>query len=65
MKLHSPGLRAKYPQIPWTKMARMRDKVIHHYFGVEYDLVWAVVEQEIPKLDTALRELVAKESELS
>jgi len=60
-----PGLRAKYPQIPWTKMARMRDKVIHHYFGVEYDLVWAVVEQEIPKLDTALRELLAKESELS
>lgn len=56
-----PGLRSKYPQIPWTKMARMRDKVIHHYFGVEYDLVWAVVEQEIPKLDTALRELVEKE----
>lgn len=50
-----PELREKYPDIPWTKMARMRDKVIHHYFGVEYDLVWAVVEQEIPKLDTTLR----------
>jgi len=60
-----PDLRAKYPDIPWTKMARMRDKVIHHYFGVEYDLVWAVVEQEIPKLDAGLRELVARESELS
>jgi len=58
-------LRAKYPDIPWTKMARMRDKVIHHYFGVEYDLVWAVVEQEIPKLDAALKELVLKESDRS
>lgn len=57
-----PESRAKYPEIPWTKMARMRDKVIHHYFGVEYDLVWAVVAQEIPKLDAALRELVAEES---
>jgi len=60
-----PALRAKYPHIPWTKMARMRDKVIHHYFGVEYDLVWAVVEQEIPGLDSALRELLARENELS
>ena len=60
-----PDLREKYPEIPWTKMARMRDKVIHHYFGVEYDLVWAVVEQEIPKLDASLRELIDKEIELS
>ena len=57
-----PELRAKHPEIPWTKMARMRDKVIHHYFGVEYDLVWAVVDQEIPKLDAALRGLIAEES---
>ena len=56
-----PALRFKYPDIPWTKMARMRDKVIHHYFGVEYDLVWAVVEQEIPKLDAALRGLLEME----
>lgn len=57
----NPELRTKYPDIPWTKMARMRDKVIHHYFGVEYDLVWAVVQEEIPKLDAALRELLEKE----
>lgn len=56
-----PDLRAKYTEIPWTKMARMRDKVIHHYFGVEYDLVWAVAQEEIPKLDAALRDLLEKE----
>lgn len=60
-----PELRAKYPEIPWTKMARLRDKVIHHYFGVEYDLVWAVVDQEIPKLDAALKKLVTEESDRS
>jgi uncharacterized protein with HEPN domain len=56
-----PDLRGKYSDIPWTKMARMRDKVIHHYFGVEYDLVWLVVQEEIPKLDASLRDLLERE----
>ena len=58
----APELRARYPDIPWTKMARMRDKVIHHYFGVEYDLVWAVVRQEIPVVHEKLTELIRRES---
>jgi uncharacterized protein with HEPN domain len=56
------SLRSRYPEIPWSKMARMRDKVIHHYFGVEYDLVWAVVDKEIPALHRALTALVERES---
>jgi uncharacterized protein with HEPN domain len=59
-----PDLRNRYAAIPWTKMARLRDKVIHHYFGVEYDLVWAVVREEIPKLDAALRDLLEREKYL-
>jgi uncharacterized protein with HEPN domain len=45
----------QYKQIEWNKIAGMRDKLIHHYFGVDYDLVWDVVENHIPKLKEAIR----------
>jgi len=43
-------LRAKYPEIPWKEMAGMRDKLIHEYFGVKYEIVWDTVKIEIPDL---------------
>jgi uncharacterized protein with HEPN domain len=41
---------AQYPEIEWRGMARMRDRLIHGYFGVDYSLVWDVVEHKIPAL---------------
>ncbi len=35
-------------QIEWKAMAGMRDKLIHHYFGVDYEIVWDVVVHKIP-----------------
>ena len=43
-------VRRQYPAIPWKKMAGMRDKVIHFYFGVNYRRVWLVVKNDIPKI---------------
>jgi len=40
----------KYTQIDWRPMARMRDKLIHDYFGVDFDIVWDVIVNEIPVL---------------
>ena len=42
--------RDKYAHIEWRALAGMRDKLIHHYFGVDYELVWDVVTMKIPKL---------------
>jgi uncharacterized protein with HEPN domain len=37
-------VRSKYPEIPWKEMAGMRDRLIHFYFGVKYDLVWRTIK---------------------
>jgi len=47
--------RAKHPAIEWRAMAGMRDRLIHGYFGVDYDLVWSVVQQDIPALREQVR----------
>ena len=42
-------------------MAGMRDRLIHGYFGVDYDLVWDVVQNKIPFLRQQLREILQQE----
>ena len=44
------ALRQRYPQIEWRAMAGMRDHLVHEYFGVDYDIVWDVVTNEVPRL---------------
>ena len=51
----------QYRQIEWNKIAGMRDKLIHHYFGVDYDLVWDVVENHIPKIKEIIKLILNKE----
>jgi uncharacterized protein with HEPN domain len=42
--------RAKYPDVEWRAMSGMRDRLIHNYFGVDYELVWDVLQNRIPTL---------------
>ena len=55
------GLRQKYSAIEWRAMAGMRDRLIHNYFGVDYDLVWDVVVRKIPALDADIRLILKQE----
>ena len=43
-------IREKYPEIPWKYIAAMGDKLIHEYHGVDLEIVWEVIEKEIPPL---------------
>ena len=44
------SVRRRYPEIPWSDMAGMRDKLIHFYFGVDMEIVWETVKVRIPEL---------------
>jgi len=44
------NVRAKYPDVPWREIAGMRDKLIHEYHGVDLQIVWKTVQNEIPPL---------------
>ncbi len=46
----SEELRRAHPSVPWSAMARMRDKLIHHYRGVDLQEVYRAAKVEVPKL---------------
>jgi uncharacterized protein with HEPN domain len=54
----SEGLRAKYPDVPWKGMAGVRDRLIHHYFGVNLDIVWQIVTGELPQVALQIEEII-------
>jgi len=46
----SEQVRLNNPQIPWKSLAGVRDKLVHHYFGVSFSIVWNIIKQELPSL---------------
>lgn len=52
--------RIKNPDMPWRKMAGMRDKLVHDYMGVDIDAVWDTVDRDIPQLKTKLKAIIEK-----
>ena len=55
--------RIKHPDIPWRRMAGMRDKLIHEYSGVDLEIVWAVIREELPPLRLLVANIAAETSE--
>jgi uncharacterized protein with HEPN domain len=54
-------LRQQYSAIEWRALAGMRDRLIHNYFGVDYEIVWDVVINKIPDLDAEIRLILKQE----
>ena len=46
------------PTVPWNQIARMRDRVMHRYFDVDYTVVWDTLEFDLPNLANAIREFL-------
>ena len=49
---------AEYPDLPWPKMIGMRNVLVHNYFNIDLDIVWQVVESELPALQEKIIRIV-------
>ena len=46
----SQGFKDKHREIEWIKITGTRDKMIHHYFGVNLDIIWEIIKKDLPEL---------------
>lgn len=54
-----PGdIRKKYKELPWSDMAKMRDKIIHAYFGINYKIVWKVIKERLPEIRPIIQKIL-------
>jgi uncharacterized protein with HEPN domain len=59
----SMELRQQYSHVDWRAMVGMRDRLIHGYFGIDYDIVWDVVVNKVPALQQEIQQIIQNESD--
>ena len=47
-------IRMRYPDVPWEEIIGMRNRLIHEYFGVDLDIVWQTIQDDLAALETAI-----------
>lgn len=52
------GFKQQYPQIDWKGFAGLRDIIIHQYFGIDYEIIWQTVTQEVPETLAAIEQII-------
>jgi len=53
-------IRTQYPEIPWKAIAGMRDMLVHEYWGIDTNVVWATVQEGLPPLKAVIIEVAEK-----
>ena len=54
----SVEFRKKHKKVEWKKIAGLRDKIIHFYFGVDWEIVWNVIQEKLPELKNNIEEIL-------
>ncbi|MGC9335474.1 MAG: DUF86 domain-containing protein [Anaerolineae bacterium] len=52
---------ARYPEIPWPQIVSLRNRLIHGYDAVDLDILWQIIEHDLPPLITALKTILEQE----
>ena len=58
-----PSVRKRHAKVPWKQMAGMRDKLIHEYFGVNYQVLWKTAHEDIPPVQRLIGKVMKEESD--
>ena len=54
-----PDFKFEYSSIPWRKLKGYRNRLIHEYFGVDYQIVWEIIQDVLPDLIERLEEIAS------
>ena len=57
----SPTFRAKHPEDVWAQASGLRNIIVHHYFGIDLEIVWGVVERDLPAFRKLIQEILLSE----
>lgn len=57
----SASIKKPYVDIPWKLLAGVRDRLIHHYFGINYEIVWRIITEELPTVAANVRKVLENE----
>jgi uncharacterized protein with HEPN domain len=52
------NIRLQYNDIPWKEMAAMRDKIIHSYFNIDYELIWKVAKEDLNTIKIRISQIL-------
>ena len=55
-------VRMRYPDVPWDEIIGMRNRLIHEYFGVDLDIVWQTIQDDLMPLETAIKAILSDHS---
>jgi uncharacterized protein with HEPN domain len=53
----SEPTKEKYPEVEWKKIVGTRDKMIHHYFGVDLNIIWDIIKNNLPLLKKQIQKI--------
>ena len=56
-------IKKKYPDIPWDEMYRLRNKAMHEYFGIDYEIIWEIIKKHLPQNLKEIERIIEAEKE--